>query len=183
MKRYAAIVMTIAALTLHLPASSRDYQPATGRYLQADPIGLAGGFNRYVYVDADPLNYIDPSGLMKVFEAANGVTFHANPGPPAGGNEHARAGAGQSYHIHIRDTDGREARMSTETWKPLTPQDERIYNGSKQMQKACDDMTDGQKKFFDRVNREVFHRGVPTDKQLMRMMQMRTGGRAGGRGE
>jgi RHS repeat-associated protein len=41
----------------------RDYDPRTGRYLQADPIGLAGGKNRYGYVKADPLKKIDPLGL------------------------------------------------------------------------------------------------------------------------
>jgi RHS repeat-associated protein len=40
----------------------RDYDPTTGRYIQADPIGLDGGDNPYSYAGNNPLKHIDPSG-------------------------------------------------------------------------------------------------------------------------
>jgi RHS repeat-associated protein len=47
----------------------RDYDPSTGRYIQADPIGLAGDVNPYVYAGGNPVTGVDPEGLnAAVFE-------------------------------------------------------------------------------------------------------------------
>jgi RHS repeat-associated protein len=49
----------------------RDYDPALGRYLEVDPLGLGGGLNPYAYVEGSPLMGADPWGLK--VEAAGGT--------------------------------------------------------------------------------------------------------------
>jgi RHS repeat-associated protein len=44
----------------------REFDPAVGRFVESDPIGMESGVNTYLYVDADPLRFIDPYGLWKV---------------------------------------------------------------------------------------------------------------------
>jgi RHS repeat-associated protein len=44
---------------------ARDYDPETGRWTSKDPIGFGGGgSNLYGYVLIDPVNRVDPSGLV-----------------------------------------------------------------------------------------------------------------------
>ncbi|MEE9872410.1 MAG: RHS domain-containing protein, partial [Delftia lacustris] len=43
----------------------RSYDPASGRYLQPDPLGYPDGPDAYLYAGGDPLNRIDPTGLYQ----------------------------------------------------------------------------------------------------------------------
>lgn len=43
---------------------ARYYDPRTGRYLQPDPAGEAGGLSAYTYADGDPVNRVDPTGWV-----------------------------------------------------------------------------------------------------------------------
>jgi RHS repeat-associated protein len=53
----------------------RFYDPETGRYISADPIGIAGGPNLYTYADADPINRIDPNGECAILGIVTGVAM------------------------------------------------------------------------------------------------------------
>jgi RHS repeat-associated protein len=45
-----------------LHVGARYYDPASGRFLQRDPIGISGGPNTYVYCDNNPVVFVDPKG-------------------------------------------------------------------------------------------------------------------------
>ena len=80
----------------------RTYNPVTGRYTQGDPIRLAGGWNRFGYVDASPLNFTDPRGLNPVAAAMAGASAGSAFGPVGtvvGGVVGAGVGAAIGWNV------------------------------------------------------------------------------------
>jgi RHS repeat-associated protein len=80
---------------------SRDYDPASARYLESDLIGLLGGLNTYAYVEADPLAFADPFGLQKDPTKLNPIAnvpmgFGGGGGFGGGPTSSARTGSGIS---------------------------------------------------------------------------------------
>ena len=56
----------------------RDYDSATGKYVESDPVGLTAGVNTYGYVGANPVAVIDALGLDAI--ALPGLRLPPNPG-------------------------------------------------------------------------------------------------------
>jgi RHS repeat-associated protein len=57
----------------------RAYDPTHARWLNRDPIGVAGGINLYAYTSGNPVSGIDPLGLAyKLIQSGNTITIQAS---------------------------------------------------------------------------------------------------------
>ncbi len=57
---------------------ARYYSPGVGRFLSEDPLGFGGGINTYLYVNANPVMYVDPTGLLCVYSQSTGTLTCTN---------------------------------------------------------------------------------------------------------
>lgn len=85
----------------------RYYDPSTGRYVTADPIGQDGGINVFTYVENNPINFFDQLGYFKA------------GGPKASFPGHSDFSGGNYFNYNLEDTDPRT--------KPITGDSERHF--------------------------------------------------------
>jgi len=89
----------------------RDYEAASGRYVQSDPIGLAGGVNSYKYVYARPLLGRDPLGLaLTITSIRTGGVVHNDPNYPSpakpGSSSNCKGRLGEAEMLAFVNTGG-----------------------------------------------------------------------------
>jgi RHS repeat-associated protein len=77
----------------------RDYDPTTGRYVQADPLGLVDGASVYGYVKQSPMRFTDPTGEF----IPQALACLANPWCRAAAGAAAAAAANLVYQLWIED--------------------------------------------------------------------------------
>ena len=100
---------------------ARDYDAESGRWTARDPIGFAGGdTNLFGYVSNDPINFVDPDGLVRLRPGRD----WANPKFSAGGGG---GGLGGNYGMSARTPTGsKRAPMDVKGNSPATINGQRM---------------------------------------------------------
>ena len=107
---------------------ARYYDPAAGRFIGEDPLGLKAGTDLYSYVSNRPVNFRDSSGFCKVelrfdeghhhsyivVTAPNGIQYYYRGGPSS--NSSGSSGSSRSS-----GTSGSGSGSSGGPWGPLVP--------------------------------------------------------------
>ena len=145
--------VTYRAYNLH-----RDYDPSLGRYIEADPIGLAGGENGYGYVGGNPVGLIDPEG-----KGPAGAAFGGWFGGAAAGALGIESGPLDVLAVAAGRYGGRIAGSAVEDYvfaqARMSPEQKQAYKAYKAIQyeprsKTGDPCKDDQNE-LDRAQREL----------------------------
>jgi RHS repeat-associated protein len=109
---------------------ARYYDPGIGRFISRDPIGYIAGTNVYVYVKNDPVNYVDPFGLLgySPWPGHPPLSFPPSPSCRAMAEEEfARESIPDSYMRHctvscrLTQRAGRMCAWAAGWWNELRP--------------------------------------------------------------
>ena len=83
---------------------ARMYSAKVGRFLQVDPVGFRDGFNLYVFVHNNAINWVDPWGLEKIM-----IVYVDQPGSGGDRDTYERAPDGEidvgHTFVSVQDTD------------------------------------------------------------------------------
>jgi len=140
---------------------ARFYSPAIKRFVNMDVLlgnmGKGQTLNRFAFVTGNPINLVDPFGLIKLkgdeLPTTGETTVHANPGPeatpPNSRAEH------EPPHIHLGDNGG--PRVRADTFEPYSDEDARRM--TKKQKKFCKMLSDETKSLIRRQQQQVFKYG------------------------
>ncbi|PID76196.1 MAG: hypothetical protein CSB22_00370 [Deltaproteobacteria bacterium] len=93
----------------------RNYDSKTGRWTSRDPLGEHGGLNMYGFVLNDPVNWVDPYGLVKYYKRWGGPNWTAG-----------RRGSWDTFSDSFRDLIKRQINDGWDpgsVYRPLDDQD------------------------------------------------------------
>jgi RHS repeat-associated protein len=79
----------------------RDYDPATGRFAESDPIGLDGGINPYSYGEDSPVLLTDPTGEDAIALPLPAASTWVGPAAAVVGAGYAGWQIGSAIYPHI----------------------------------------------------------------------------------
>lgn len=118
----------------HKLAGHRLYDPDTGRFLSADPLGLDGGPHRFGYAEGEPTRLVDPVGLSAVGVMSSGVwqppgTGDCGPRCFNSGSENLPAGNDKEFEKLDEDMAGANASNRPDMTSTDKAPDEKARTG------------------------------------------------------